>query len=92
MKIKSYKKQLWPGANGKKKEKKSEWYLTGIILAGVYRIFGLVHTIQRWGAAKKPEVASHQPTFVLTNNVLTNENYVKEQLWPAKKKKKKDSY
>ena len=33
--------------------------LTGIILAGVYRILGLVHTIQRWGAAKKPEVASH---------------------------------
>ena len=43
-----------------------------------------IRTLQRWDTAREPKVASHQPTFVLTNTVLTGEKKLcKELLWTA---------
>ena len=33
-----------------------------------------IRTMQRLGTAREPKVASHQPTFVPTNNVRTDKN------------------
>ena len=62
MKIKSYRKQLWPGPNGKNNNKKLFVLTsipTGIILASMNSGLVPIHSIQHWGAARKPEAASH---------------------------------
>ena len=50
-----------------------------------------IHTIQHWGTEQELKAVSHYLTFILTNSVLTNKNYVIQRATLAGTKNKTTS-